>query len=81
MPLLFQFAGMVGMNGTGLVLVLFLTTQLALATPGASPITAIAMSNTSHVKVLDMMKMSFIVIPIMLFFSIVIGMAWSSVIF
>ncbi len=81
MPLLFQFAGMVGMNGTGLVLVLFLTTQLALATPGASPITAIAMSNTSHVKVLDMMKMSFIVIPIMLFFSIVIGMAWSSIIF
>lgn len=81
MPMIFQFAGMVGMNGTGLVLVLFLTTQLALATPGASPITAIAMSNVSHVKVIDMMKMSFIVIPIMLFFSIVIGMAWSSVIF
>lgn len=81
MPMIFQFAAMVGMNGTGLVLVLFLTTQLALATPGASPITAIAMSNVSHVKVTDMMKMAFIVIPIMLFFSIIIGMLWSGIIF
>lgn len=81
MPMLFQFAAMVGQDSIGLVLVLFLTTQLALATPGASPITAIAMSNTTVVRVTDMMKMAFIVIPIMLALSIVIGLFWAGIIF
>ena len=78
MPVLYRFAALVGMDGTSLIFVLFITTQLALATPGASPITAIAMSNTSIVKVVDMMKMSFIFIPIMLVATIIVCMPLAS---
>ncbi|MEE0434524.1 MAG: hypothetical protein UDB11_03840 [Peptococcaceae bacterium] len=81
MPILFNFGTMVGMNPTGLILILLIVTQLALATPGASPVTAIAMTYKKIVKVTDMMKMSLLIIPIMLILSILVCFGWSLVIF
>ena len=81
MPVLVNFAGQVGLDAVGLVLLLFVTTQMALATPGASPITGIAYSYTSIVKGSDMSKYALMAIPIMFVFAMTFGLLLMKVVF
>lgn len=81
MPVLVNFAGQVGMNPIGLVLLLFMSTQMALATPGASPVTGIAFSYSQLVKSSDMSKYALMAIPILFVFCMVFGLVWMNIIF
>lgn len=81
MPVLVQFSGTVGLSEIGMVLLLFLTTQLALATAGGSPITGIACSMDNLVRAKDMMSMAFKVIPLLFICLMVIGMFFLQIIF
>jgi sodium-dependent dicarboxylate transporter 2/3/5 len=44
MPFLIKFASLVGLNPVAMVALLFIISEFALATPAASPVTAVAMS-------------------------------------
>ncbi len=81
MPVLVNFAGQVGLNAVGLVLLLFMATQMALATPGASPVTGIAFSFTQLVKSNDMSKYALMAIPILFVFCMIFGLVWMNIIF
>ena len=80
MPFMFNFAQTIGMAPTGMIAILFITAQLALATPAASPMAAIAMGN----EMADAGKMTveaLKVLPMMLVLTILIGWPLASVIF
>ena len=73
MPFMVNFANMIGMNPIGMVCLLFIISEFALATPAASPVTAVAMSQ----EMVTSSKMSKagikLVIPLFIVFLIV---AW-----
>ena len=80
MPFMFNFAQTIGMAPTGMIAILFITAQLALATPAASPMAAIAMGN----EMADAGKMTveaLKVLPMMLVLTLLIGWPLASVIF
>lgn len=81
MPLMANFAGQVGLNDIGLILLLFVCTQMALATPGASPITGIVFSQTMMVRASDLSKYALIAIPILFVFCILFGWLYMNIIF
>ena len=81
MPVLYNFAGMVGLNATGLMCMLFVCSHIAIATPAASPITGIAMSATDIVKPKDMMKYGIILLPILFAALLVVGIPFSNIVF
>ena len=81
MPIISSFAGQVGLNAVGLILMLFVTTQMALATPGASPITGIVFSQTSMVKAGDLSKYALMAIPILFVFCMLFGYVYMNIIF
>lgn len=81
MPVLYSFAEQVGMNPISIILLLFITTQLALATPGASPLTGIIFSNSDWVKASDLIKVAIIQIAILFVVCMVIGFPWSTFVF
>ena len=73
MPFMVNFATMIGMNPIGMVCLLFIISEFALATPAASPVTAVAMSQdyvTSNKMSVAGIKL---VIPLFIVFMIV---AW-----
>ena len=73
MPFMVNFATMIGMNPIGMVCLLFIISEFALATPAASPVTAVAMSQdmvTSNKMSVAGIKL---VIPLFIVFLIV---AW-----
>ena len=71
MPFMVNFATMIGMNPIGMVCLLFIVSEFALATPAASPVTAVAMSQ----EMVTSSKMSVcgikLVIPLFIVFLIV----------
>ena len=80
MPFLANYAMAVGMHPAMVVVVLFGMVQLALATPAASPITAIAMSQ----EMADsnaMTKQALKVLPILIVLGMVIGLPLGAAIF
>lgn len=81
MPVMYNFAAIVDMNATGLIMILFLSTQLALATPGASPITGIACAQSSIVMPADFSRNALIVIPILFLINLIIGYVWMNIVF
>lgn len=81
MPVMVNFASQVGMEAVGLVLLLFMATQMALATPGASPVTGIAFTFTSLVKSGDMSKYALIAIPILFVCCMFFGLIWMNIVF
>ena len=81
MPVLYNFAGMVGMNSTMLILLLFIFSHLAIATPAAAPPTGICMTATDIIKPTDMMKYALICLPLLFIFVLVIGIPYASLIF
>ena len=81
MPVLFNFAGMVGMNSTMLILLLFIFSHLAIGTPAAAPPTGICMTATDIIKPTDMMKYGIICIPLLFIFVLAVGIPFASLIF
>lgn len=81
MPVLFNFAGMVGMNSTMLILLLFIFSHLAIGTPAAAPPTGICMTATDIIKPTDMMKYGIICLPLLFIFVLAVGIPFASLIF
>ena len=80
MPFLVNFAMQIGMAPTGMVALLFLLSQFAIATPAASPVTAVAMTQ----EMADPQKMTAAalkIIPFLFVFSLIIGWPVAQVIF
>lgn len=80
MPFLVNFAMQIGMAPTAMVALLFLLSQFAIATPAASPVTAVAMTQ----EMADANKMTSAalkIIPFLFVISIVIGWPVAQIIF
>jgi len=72
MPFLVNFAAQIGMAPTAMVALLFLLSQFAIATPAASPVTAVAMTQ-EMADANIMTKAALKIIPFLFVISIVIG--------
>lgn len=81
MPVLYNFAGMVGLNASGLMCLLFIAAHLALATPAASPATGIMMSTKDVLKVGDFTKYALISLPILFIVMLVVGIPFANIVF
>lgn len=81
MPVLFNFAGMVGLDSTMLILLLFIFSHLAICTPAAAPPTGICMTATEIIKPADMMKYAIICLPFLFIFVMVVGIPFASILF
>ena len=80
MPFLINFAQAVGMNPVGMVALLFIISEFALATPAASPVTAVAMSQ-EMVTPGAMSKAALKILPILFVVFMIIGWPLATVIF
>jgi len=81
MPVLYNFAGMVGLNASGLMCLLFIAAHLALATPAASPATGIMMTAKEMIKPSDFMKYAVISLPFLFVILLAVGIPYSNIIF
>ena len=72
MPFLVNFGSMIGMPPTGMVALLFFMSQFAIATPAASPVTAVAMTQEMADSTV-MTKFALKIVPLLFVFGIVIG--------
>lgn len=80
MPFMFNFAQSIGMAPTGMIALLFMSSQLALATPAASPVAAVAMGN----ELADASKMTMAairILPICFVFCLLFGWPLANLIF
>ena len=80
MPFLVNFGSMIGMPPTGMVALLFFMSQFAIATPAASPVTAVAMTQ----EMADpgvMTKFALKIIPFLFIFGIAIGWPVANIVF
>ena len=80
MPFLVNFGSMIGMPPTGMVALLFFMSQFAIATPAASPVTAVAMTQ----EMADpgvMTKFALKIIPFLFIFGILIGWPVANIVF
>ena len=80
MPFMVNFGSMIGMPPTGMVALLFFMAQFAIATPAASPVTAVAMTQ----EMADpgvMTKFAIKIIPFLFIFGILIGWPVANIIF
>ena len=80
MPFLINFAQAVGMNPVGMVALLFIISEFALATPAASPVTAVAMSQ-EMVTPSAMSKAALKILPLLFIVFMIIGWPLATVIF
>lgn len=81
MPMVVQFSAMIGMQPLGVICLLFFACQMALGTPGGSPVTAIMFAQTDWVKTPTMMKCAFLILPLLFVFMVAIGLGWASILF
>ncbi|MBQ5369157.1 MAG: hypothetical protein IIU56_02970 [Peptococcaceae bacterium] len=81
MPVIYNFAGMVGLNASGLMCLLFIAAHLALATPAAAPPTGIMMTAKEMIKVGDFSKYALISLPILFAVLMLVGIPYSNIIF
>lgn len=81
MPVLYNFAGMVGMNSSMLILLLFIFSHLAICTPAAAPPNGICMTATDIIRPTDMMKYAVICLPLLFIFVLAVGIPFASLIF
>ena len=81
MPFMVTYLAPTGMDMTGAMILLFMTCQMALCTPGGSPMTAVVFSMTEWVKPQKMMKYGLILLPLLLFFDLLIGVPLNMLIF
>ena len=80
MPVMVNFGVSIGMAPTAMVALLFLLAQFAIATPAASPVTAVAMTQEMAEPGL-MTKTAIGIIPFLFIFSIIIGWPVAQIIF
>jgi sodium-dependent dicarboxylate transporter 2/3/5 len=80
MPFLVNFAMQIGMAPTAMVALLFLLSQFAIATPAASPVTAVAMTQ-EMADASEMTKAALKIIPFLFVISIIIGWPVAQIIF
>ena len=80
MPLLVNYATKVGLDPAMVVVMLFIMAQFALATPAASPVTAVAMTQ-ELADPTEMTKAACKILPIMIVLGLVIGLPVCNVIF
>ena len=81
MPVVVQFSGQVGLPMMGVCILLFVLTQFALFTPGASPIVGMAFSRNDWVKTTMMMKYGLATVLILAPIFLLIGIPYMYVIF
>lgn len=81
MPFLYNYAVMIGMDPTGIIVLLFMMAQFAIATPGASALAGICFANQDVVKSKDMMKYGFLTVPILIVFGLMCGLTLQALIF
>lgn len=81
MPFMVTYLAPTGMDMTGAMILLFMTCQMALCTPGGSPMTAVVFSMTEWVKPQKMMKYGLMLLPLLLFFDLLIGVPLNMLIF
>ncbi len=81
MPVVIAFSNQIGLNPACLMVVLFLATQLALATPGGSPMTGLCFAYNDLVTPSMMMKYSLKFIPLMFLVTLLIGLPYALLIF
>ena len=72
MPFVINFSSMVGLNPVAMVALLFIISEFALATPAASPVTAVAMSQ-EMVTPAAMTKAALKIIPLLFVTFMIIG--------
>ena len=80
MPFLVNYAQTVGINTTMCIVLLWILVQLALATPAASPVTAVAMTQ-ELADASEMSKTALKVLPIMLVLEIIVAIPISQIFF
>lgn len=80
MPVMFNFASVIGMAPTGMICLLFLLAQFALATPAASPVTAVCMTQ-ELADASEMSKAALKVIPLLFVFSLLVGWPLAQILF
>ena len=73
MPFLANFASLVGLSPVGMVILVFIISEFALATPGASPVTAVAFTQ-DYVTSSSMTKAALKILPFL--FVIFLVIAW-----
>ena len=81
MPVIYNFAGMVGLNASGIMCLLFIAAHLALATPAAAPPTGIMMTAKEMIKVGDFSKYALISLPILFAVLMIAGIPYANIIF
>ena len=80
MPFMFNFASSIGLAPTGMIVLLFIMAQFALATPAASPVTAVAMAQ-EMADATAMTKAALKMVPIMFVIGLCLGWPFISFLF
>lgn len=80
MPFLVNFATQAGISPTMIIVLLWIMVQFALATPAASPVTAVAMTQ-EMADAQTMTKAALKILPIMIVIGLVVGVAISQLVF
>lgn len=80
MPFMFNFASSIGLAPTGMIVLLFIMAQFALATPAASPVTAVAMAQ-EMADANVMTKAALKVVPLMFIIGLCLGWPFISILF
>jgi len=81
MPFLYNYALTIGMDPTGVMVLLFMMAQFAIATPGASALAGICFAQTELVKAPDMMKYGVMVVPLLIVIGLTCGLVLNTLIF
>ena len=81
MPFMYNYANLIGMNPEGVVVLLFIMSQFALATPGASALTGICFAQTDFVKSSDMTKYACLMLPFLIVSGLFLGLVYASVLY
>lgn len=81
MPFMVTYLAPTGMDMTGAMILLFISCQMALCTPGGSPMTAVVFSMKEWVEPKKMMVYGLILLPLLLFFDLLIGVPLNMLIF
>lgn len=80
MPFLVNFASQAGIEPTMIIMLLWIMVQFALATPAASPVTAVAMTQ-EMADAKTMTKAALKILPVMIVIGLVAGIAISQMVF
>ena len=80
MPFLVNFATQAGIEPTMIIVLLWIMVQFALATPAASPVTAVAMTQ-EMADAKTMTKAALKILPVMIIVGLVCGVAIAQVVF